>query len=196
MALLSFVVLALLIFGFRVAMQVKTTGDHGLRIASQLKSPVQRVATFLQVLVVVVVLAIVLIESLGILRPNLELGLLGSAVGLALCAFGTAVTMVSQFQMGSSWRIGVDATEETELVTHGMFSFSRNPIYLGMLVIGLGFLFLVPHVFMLACYILAYIGIDLQVRKLEEPHLQRVFGKAYRNYTANVGRYWPRMRRN
>lgn len=177
-------------------MQVKRTGDHGLRIASQLNSPIQKLATLIQVLVVVAVLAIVLLESLGILRPNLELGMLGSAVGLALCALGTAVTMVSQFQMGSSWRIGVDATEETELVTHGMFSFSRNPIYLGMLVIGLGFLFLVPHVFMLTCYVLAYIGIDLQVRKLEEPHLQRVFGEAYRNYTAGVGRYLPRIGRN
>lgn len=196
MALLCFVVLALLIFGFRVAMQVKRTGDHGLRIASQLNSPIQKLATPIQVLVVVAVLAIVLLESLEILRPNLELGMLGSAVGLALCALGTTVTMVSQFQMGSSWRIGVDATEETELVTHGMFSFSRNPIYLGMLVIGLGFLFLVPHVFMLTSYVFAYIGIDLQVRKLEEPHLQRVFGEAYQNYTSAVGRYVPRLRSN
>lgn len=99
--------------------------------------------------------------------------------------------MDSQYQMGTSWRIRVDDSEKTELVTHGMFSLSRNPIYFGMLVVGLGFLVLVQHVAMLICYVLAYFGIDLQVRKIEEPHLKRVFGSAYEEYTRRINRYVP-----
>lgn len=40
---------------------------------------------------------------------------------------------------GSSWRIGVDPDERTELVTDGIFRFSRNPIYVFMVVAWLGF---------------------------------------------------------
>ena len=133
MALLCYIVLTILVFGFRVAIQKKRTGDTGLRVSTQLSSPIQRVATYLQIFVLLAVLTIVILESLGTLEPHFELAITGAIVGLLLCAFGAALTMVSQYQMGKSWRIGVDETEKTELVTHGMFCFSRNPIYFGML---------------------------------------------------------------
>ena len=93
--------------------------------------------------------------------------------------------------MGVSWRIGVDESEKTELVTHGMFSLSRNPIYFGMLLVGLGFVVLVPHVYMVICYVLAFVGINLQVRTIEEPHLKRVFGEEYAEYYKKTNRYFP-----
>lgn len=191
MALICYVGLAILIFGFRVAIQFKRTGDSGLRVSTQLSSPIEKIATYLQIFVLLATLAIVTLECLNVLNPHFEIGTIGTAVGLVLCAVGAATTMVSQYQMGKSWRIGVDDSEKTELVTHGMFSLSRNPIYFGMLVVGLGFLVLVPHVAMLICYVLAYIGIDLQVRKIEEPHLERVFGRAYEEYTNRINRYVP-----
>lgn len=191
MALICYIVLAILIFGFRVAVQFKRTGDSGLRVSTQLSSPIEKVATYLQIFVLLAVLAIVILESLNVLEPLFEFGTIGTSVGLVLCAVGATTTMVSQYQMGKSWRIGVDDSEKTELVMHGLFSLSRNPIYFGMLVVGLGFLALVPHVAMLICCVLAYIGIDLQVRKIEEPHLKRVFGSAYEEYTRRINRYVP-----
>lgn len=191
MALVCYIVLTILIFGFRVAIQKKRTGDTGLRVSTQLSSPIQRVATYLQIFVLLATLAIVILESVGTLEPHFEFAVTGTVVGLALCAIGATCTMVSQYQMGKSWRIGVDETEKTELVTHGMFSLCRNPIYFGMLIVGLGFMVLVPHVFMVICSILAFIGIDLQVRKIEEPHLVRVFGDEYVEYTRRINRYVP-----
>ena len=191
MALISYIALTVLIFGFRVAIQKKRTGDTGLRVSTQLSTPIQKVATYLQIFVLLAVLAIVILDSLGALKPHFKLATVGDIVGLILCAIGAALTMVSQYQMGKSWRIGVDETEKTELVTHGMFSFSRNPIYFGMLIVGLGFVVLFPHTFMVICFILAFIGIDLQVRKIEEPHLVRVFGDEYVEYIKNTNRYIP-----
>ena len=191
MSLISYALLAIFIFGFRVAIQKKRTGDTGLRLSTQLSSPLQRVATYLQIFVLLGVLAIVILDSLGVLKPHLELATVGKIMGLILCGIGATLTMVSQYQMGESWRIGVDETEETELVTRGMFSYSRNPIYCGMLVVGLGFLVLVPHTFMAMCFILAFVGIDQQVRKIEEPHLERVFGEEYEEYTRRTNRYIP-----
>lgn len=191
MALICYIVLAILIFGFRVTVQWKRTGDTGLRVSTQVSSPIEKVTTYLQILVLLGVLSIVILDSLDILKPHFKFEVVGTVVGIALCAVGATLTMVSQYQMGKSWRIGVDESEKTELVMHGMFSMSRNPIYFGMLVVGLGFMVLVPHVFMVICFVLAFIGIDLQVRKLEEPHLKRVFGDEYLEYITRTNRYVP-----
>jgi len=40
--------------------------------------------------------------------------------------------LVSQAQMGNSWRIGIDTQRHTELIQHGLFAISRNPIFLAM----------------------------------------------------------------
>ena len=137
-----------------------------------------------------------ILDSLSILEPHFEFGTIGTTAGLTPCAVGAATTMVSQYQMEKSWRIGVDDSAKTEFFMHGMFSLSRNSIYFGMLVVGLGFLVLVPHVAMLICYVLVYIGIDLQVRKIEEPHLMRVLGSAYVEYTRGINRYVPWLPRS
>ena len=191
MALICFVVLAMLIFGFRVLIQFKRTGDSGLRVATQMASPIAKFATYLQMIALLATVAIAILDSLNILQPHFEFAHFGTVVGMTLCVAGAALVMISQYQMGKSWRIGVDESEKTELVTHGMFSLSRNPIYFGMLVIGFGFIALVPHTLMVICFILAIIGIDLQVRKIEEPHLKRVFGDEYVEFTKRINRYIP-----
>jgi protein-S-isoprenylcysteine O-methyltransferase Ste14 len=77
----------------------------------------------------------------------------------------------------------------TALITHGIYRYTRNPIYLGMLIILLGAAiafgslstFLVPPVFF---YIIqeGYI-------KYEEPFLEQIFGDRYREYTSRVRRW-------
>ena len=194
--LVCYVVLALLIFVFRIVVQKHRTGDSGLRVSTQLATPLQKLVTYLQILVLLAVLVIVILVSLDKLQPHFDLGTLGKILGVSLCGVGTAIVMISQLQMGKSWRIGVDASEKTELVSHGMFSVSRNPIYFGMMVVGLGFVALVPHYSMALCLVLAFVGVDLQARKIEEPHLRRVFGSAYAEYTKNVNRYIPWKKRS
>ena len=58
--------------------------------------------------------------------------------GLALAAVGVAATTWAQWQMGNSWRIGVDPEERTALVVEGIFGVVRNPIFTFMLVTATG----------------------------------------------------------
>lgn len=104
---------------------------------------------------------------------------------------GIAVSAISQYQMGSAWRIGVDETEKTELVTHGFYSCVRNPIYSGVILFGFGLLVLIPHTYMLLSLFIGYLSIELQVRYVEEPYLKRLHGTAYENYAKKVNRYFP-----
>src|SRR2546423_7851849 len=56
-----------------------------------------------------------------------------TALGVVVAGLGILATVWAQFAMGASWRIGVDDTERTALVTGGPFRWVRNPIYTSML---------------------------------------------------------------
>ena len=189
--LICFVVCSTLIFGFRIALQLRRTGDHGLRIARQRASAAAIAATALQACALLGVLVLCVLDSLSYLTGQLDLGHAGRTAGIAVCGLATAVTMTAQHQMGDAWRIGVDAAERNELVTRGLFAWSRNPIYTGMLLLGFGFVVLLPHVLTAICLLASYVGFEIQVRKVEEPYLRRIHGERYRHYCAGVGRYVP-----
>ena len=191
--LVCFIACAVLIFGFRVVLQLTRTGDHGLRLAKQRSTAPEIAATVLQASGLVGVLALTVLDTVSSLPRPLDLGPIGATTGALVCALATAVTMCSQYQMGDAWRIGVDASERNELITHGVFRFSRNPIYSGMLLVGIGFVILVPHILMVCCAVLGHVGLEIQVRKVEEPYLRRIHGESYEVYCRNVGRYFPRM---
>jgi protein-S-isoprenylcysteine O-methyltransferase Ste14 len=116
-------------------------------------------------------------------------------VGAALVLVGIAGGLYAQFSMGDSWRVGVDEAERTELVTGGPFAWVRNPIFSCVWLSALGLLLLVPNVLALAACLLTIVGIELQVRVVEEPYLRETHAEAYDRYAARVGRFVPGLGR-
>ena len=113
------------------------------------------------------------------------------ALGLVLTTIGIAGSLVAQLSMGDSWRIGVDDSERTELVTGGLFGRVRNPIFSCIALSIAGLVLLVPNAFALASACLTLFGIEAQVRGVEEPYLIEAHGDCYRRYAARVGRFVP-----
>jgi protein-S-isoprenylcysteine O-methyltransferase Ste14 len=109
--------------------------------------------------------------------------------GWLLVAAGTVITRSAQVTMGRSWRIGID-DRPTELVTHGPFRWSRNPIFAGMTLTLGGFLLVAPSLASLCLVAVLVASIQVQVR-FEELHLLARQGDAYRRYAARVGRFVP-----
>lgn len=108
--------------------------------------------------------------------------------GLSLLAVSLIWTLLAQAQMGNSWRIGIDANAKTALVTHGVFRWSRNPIFLGMRVTLLGFFLILPNALTLTTLILGDALMQIQVR-LEEEYLRQTHGEEYRNYCQGTRRW-------
>lgn len=92
---------------------------------------------------------------------------------------------------GISGRPGVLATERTRLVVRGPFAVVRNPIFTCMLLTAFGLAVLLPNVLAWAALACLFVAVELQVRLVEEPHLARLHGQAYRDYSARVGRFVP-----
>ena len=92
---------------------------------------------------------------------------------------GLTGTLAAQMSMGESWRIGVDESERTGLVTDGAFALARNPIFAAMLPTSLGLALMVPSWVALVGLAALFLALELQVRVVEEPYLKRVHGRTY-----------------
>jgi protein-S-isoprenylcysteine O-methyltransferase Ste14 len=108
-------------------------------------------------------------------------------LGLLLLLVALIWTIVAQGNMKDSWRIGIDSEMKTALITGGLFSFTRNPIFLGMLLVLAGLFFLTPNAATLIFWIVGYILIQLQIR-LEEEYLSRQHGEQYDEFCKKVPR--------
>lgn len=114
-----------------------------------------------------------------------------AGAGLVVAVAGSVGAWRAQSAMGSSWRIGVDDTEETALVTDGIFSTVRNPIFTAMIVAQAGTVLMVPTWLGLVGVVLLVLASQLQVRMVEEPYLSNHHGVAYDRYAARTGRFLP-----
>ena len=109
-------------------------------------------------------------------------------IGWGLLGLSLILVWVAQSQMANSWRIGIDEKNKTELVTTGLFSISRNPIFLGIMIANVGLLLIIPNAFTLLIVSLSTISINTQIR-LEETFLEKSHGKTYTDYCQKVGRW-------
>ena len=121
-----------------------------------------------------------ILELSDVIEPYEDLDTTGVQIaGIVLFAIGVVGTFGAQVAMGASWRIGVDESERTELVTDGPFAIVRNPIYSAMFPTLIGIALLDPNPISFGAVLLLGLGLEMQTRLVEEPYLRQVHGDAY-----------------
>lgn len=99
-------------------------------------------------------------------------------VGLLLALLGLTGVMLARWTLGRSFSIRPQARE---LVTRGIYSKIRNPIYVSGCVLFVGMILIVREEFLWV--LLALIAIVQVVRARREAHvLEAKFGEEYRRY--------------
>ncbi len=181
-------------FGWRAWLQYRWTGDPGFRGLSGEAGAVEWWGGILVAFGAILGGLAPAAELSGVIEPmRLPNRPVVNVAGLVLALCGFAVTFAAQLQMRDSWRIGVDAREKTSLVTAGLFAFVRNPIFSGMLLVLAGVLLMAPNPLTLVALAATLMGVEIQVRRVEEPYLLRTHGEDYRSYARRVGRFVPRL---
>lgn len=125
-----------------------------------------------------------------------RVGGVGLVVAVALYAVGTSLYAWCVFDFASAGRgtpLPLDAPKS--LVVRGLYRYTRNPMYLGVLGVVLGWASLYRSAIMLVYALVVATGFQLFTVCYEEPHLRREFGPQYDDYCARVGRWLPRLRR-
>jgi protein-S-isoprenylcysteine O-methyltransferase Ste14 len=102
--------------------------------------------------------------------------------GLFLLAAGFVLWTIARFQLGSSFSVTAQARK---LVSHGLYSKIRNPIYVfGSCVIA-GFFLLTGHPKLLLIFVVV-IPMQIWRTRKEAAVLQAKFGDEYRAYRAST----------
>ncbi len=195
LALILFAIYFGIAFVARTVIQRRRTGDSGFRGLSGRPGSAQWWAGVLFALALVAGLAgpiagLAGLAPLGVLDHSAV-----AVVGIVLMLVGIAATIVTQYAMGTSWRIGVDATESTDLVTSGPFAVVRNPFFTATGVTAVGLALMVPNLIAVLGAIGLLVALHLQVRVIEEPYLLDKHGTAYQQYAAATGRFLPGLGR-
>jgi protein-S-isoprenylcysteine O-methyltransferase Ste14 len=106
---------------------------------------------------------------------------------LGACIYAWCVWDFASFGRGTP--APIDAPKR--LVMRGLYRYTRNPMYVGVLSVILGFsaVFQAPAVLLYGLVVTT--AFNLFVRLYEEPHLAGEFGEEYRDYCRRVGRWLP-----
>ena len=124
--------------------------------------------------------------------PALKFTLTGSTVlgiGLGIVGLSSAIMGVTQFKKAQTTPNPQALEKVSSMVTSGIYQYSRNPMYLGLVLILLGWALYLSHLlaFVLVQIFIVYIA-RFQIQP-EERVLTKKFGQAYQNYCAKVRRW-------
>ena len=113
--------------------------------------------------------------------------------GFCVGMVGDLIFLISVLCMKDSWRAGIPANDKTELVTGGVYAYSRNPAFLGFDLQYIGVLLMFCNLLTAAFTVFAVSMLHLQILQ-EERYLTAAFGRAYLDYRHRVFRYLGRRK--
>lgn len=136
-----------------------------------------------------------IIQFASVLFPRLFPGLAPSTgvwyAGTAAATAGCVLFTLAVIQMRENWRAGFNASQNTSLVTHGIYSISRNPAFAGFDLLYIGCAIAYSNILNITAAIAAVILFHMQILG-EEAFLINTFGAPYTAYAAKVRRYFGR----
>lgn len=110
-------------------------------------------------------------------------------VGLALIAAGCAIALTAQRQLGPAWRPGIDPSDSPPLVTDGLYRNSRNPFYVGWVLVAAGVAVVSPTALTIAGAAGLVASLEIVVRFVEEPALRARPDRDYDDYARQTRRF-------
>lgn len=110
-------------------------------------------------------------------------------IGYGLLPLALIIGLAALFEMQNSWRVGIKHDQKTDLVTTGIYAFSRNPYFLSYDLLFLGIFLIFPSLLLLILTLALASVFHLMIKE-EEKYLDEVHGKSYQMYKKKVGRYF------
>ncbi len=110
---------------------------------------------------------------------NVGLALILLATGIIFWAAASARKLVRDMALSAS----------VEVFKTGAYGYTRNPTYLGLFLLIIGFGFLANSLPIIIAAIIAFIFIRFTTLKKEEQALEDKFGEVYRQYKSEIRRW-------
>jgi protein-S-isoprenylcysteine O-methyltransferase Ste14 len=108
----------------------------------------------------------------------------------ATLAAGAALSLVGV--LVRAWASG-HIRKNDALAVSGPYAYTRNPLYLGSFILGLGFTIGAGRWWLGILFAALFLGIYLPVMRVESATLAQLFGDNYRVYSEEVPLFLPRV---
>lgn len=92
-----------------------------------------------------------------------------------------------------AWASGHIRKNQTVTIS-GPYARTRNPLYLGSLILGVGFCIAAGVWWLAVGFAVLFLGVYLPVMRVEAEDLTRLFGAEYQDYARNVPLFFPSFR--
>ncbi len=115
-------------------------------------------------------------------------GFLAMISGLVILFLNLIVSGASLMNLKDSWRVGVIDDQKTELITSGIYRFTRNPYFVSYLLMFAAYTVLLQNLILFGLSIVGFLFVHKMIMK-EEKYLYSVHGDAYLEYKMKVPRY-------
>lgn len=113
----------------------------------------------------------------------------GMWIGFVLVSSVTVFSFLGAYQFSRAGTSMLPNRPASHLITVGCYRFSRNPIYLSLVLIHVGIGIWVNSGWMVASAVPAILILDRWLIEREERYLRQRFGADYRRYAARVRRW-------
>jgi protein-S-isoprenylcysteine O-methyltransferase Ste14 len=91
-----------------------------------------------------------------------------------------------------AWAAG-HIRKNAQLATSGPYAFTRNPLYLGSFLLGLGFTIASGRLLLGVLFAALFLGIYLPVMRVEASTMAQLFGEDFETYRRSVPLFFPRI---
>lgn len=106
-------------------------------------------------------------------------------LGLFPYVIGVIIHTIALIQLGRNWRDNETTIDNGQIITTGLYSYVRHPIYLGFFLEGMG-LIQISHWFFLGGIVLLFVPIYRLVLQEEENKLLKQYGTSYQQYQSQT----------
>jgi protein-S-isoprenylcysteine O-methyltransferase Ste14 len=137
------------------------------------------------------VLFLIVLYFISDLAPFRDLPLFRGQIGgaaLVIAGFLMFLPAVGQFRSAGTQVAPTSATNN-QLVTAGLYKFTRNPMYVGMIAIALGVAFWFGRPLMFLAPVLIFVITNWIFIPFEEAKMRRQFGASFDAYAQRVRRW-------
>ena len=202
-----FLIISFLLFGYNITYIILTkkrnkNKSNNEEIQNKLKETrlFARIGVWvLNIFITLVCLNIFFFDFLAANIPRINLGLVDGIVqivGLTLVIGGNITLYLAYHELGIYWSYPIDGIKKRKkLVTSGIYSKIRHPIYLSFNLFCIGFIMILLDWALLFLYIIGALGLYFQAID-EEKILTEYFEDEYINYKLHTGRFFVRYKKS
>ncbi len=111
-----------------------------------------------------------------------------TVVGIMILILNFIVSAAALIHLRDSWRVGVLENQKTDLVTTGIYKYSRNPYFVSYLLMFIAYATLLQNLVLLGFAIIGFGFVHSMIMK-EETYLTTEHGNNYLQYKKDTPRY-------